>query len=124
MYIEYFYWHYVLSVRWLYRLSLTLQEALLQIFSVRLMVRTLFSHWHRDAVEYRPGYLTQYMITFAWNQISRGIGFIIRASVLALWAVCAAILMLFQIAAWMALLTWPLLVLGSLATGLGLLIFG
>lgn len=124
MYIEYFYWHYVLVPRWLATFSRTLHRALLQFFSVRLMLRTLFAHWHRDAVPYRPGGLSQIFITFAWNQISRGIGFLIRLSVLIVWTICEKVLLFFLAMFWLLVLVGPLAIIFSLAAGLAILIFG
>lgn len=121
MYLEYFYWHYVWAPRWYGRFVWTMQRALFRFFSVPLMLRTLFAHWHRDALPYRPGGIQELLITFAWNQISRAIGFIIRVSVLAVWAAIELLFLALAIFFLVLFLAWPLLTLISLMAGIVLL---
>lgn len=121
MFIEYFYWHYVVALRWLLVLIWHGELALLQFFSVPLMLKTLFAHWHRDAVPYQGGRISDYLLAFAWNQISRAIGFIVRACVLSMYLVvqlCYAAFTAVMVGVWILA---PCLALTSLAIGIVLL---
>lgn len=117
MYLEYFYWQYFSAPGWLLKLFRNLHIVLLRAFSVSIMLRTLFAHWHKDAVRYNQGSLGGFAKAWAWNMISRGIGFLIRLSVLLFWAVSALLLTAFFTAAFLFFLIWPLLALISLFTG-------
>ena len=116
MFLEYFHWHYIVAPRWLNQFFWHLELALLHFFSVGFMLKTLFSHWHRDVTAYR-GSLQDLAIIFAWNQISRLIGFLIRSSVLILWACVQVIYITLAVAFFVAFIIWPLLVLASLVAG-------
>lgn len=121
MYVEYFYWHYVAAPRWLLVLSWNFQHALVQYFSVPLMLRTLFAHWHRDAIPYRGGSLSFYFNTFILNTISRVIGFIIRICLLAVWLAAEATVIVASIVILSMFLLAPLLIISAAATGFVLL---
>lgn len=85
------------------------------------MLRTLISHWHKDVIKYRGGSLENYAMTFAWNQVSRLIGFIIRTVVLLTWLAAEAIFIPLTIAVFIIFILWPLLILLLLSLGLALL---
>jgi hypothetical protein len=120
MLLAYFYWHYVLATHWLATFTWHLEQMLLQFFSVGFLLRTLFAHWRRDAVAYR-GSLGDFFTIWAWNLISRAIGFIIRSLVLSLYVVVQLFFILLLSMCWLLFLLAPLLVLVSLVTGLVLL---
>ncbi len=122
MYVEYFHWQYIVGPQWLLEFIWNVQRALIRLFSVPLMLRTLFAHWHKDIVPYRGGTFTNYAMTFAWNQISRGIGFFVRSAVLLTWVACEAAFLFLAVSAFLAFLTWPLLVLVGIVTGFVLLV--
>lgn len=89
--ISYLQWQFVSAPAWLVMFAWNIQHVLVRFFSVSVMIRTLFSHWHKDIVSYNVGGLSAIALAFAWNQISRGIGFIIRITTLAIWLISAAI---------------------------------
>jgi len=122
MFVEYAYWHYVQSPAWLLRFFTTLQQALLQFFSVPLMLKTLFAPWRKDQARYGGGSVQTLLITFAWNLISRGIGFFVRTILLFLWLVCEALFLALAGLFLAAFLLWPLFIVASFALGLGLLL--
>lgn len=88
---RYLTWQFVNGPRFLLTLTWNIQRALAQYFSVPMMLRTLFAHWHRDAVPYRAGTISGLVLAFAWNLISRAIGLIVRATLLLTWLVAAVI---------------------------------
>lgn len=108
--------------KWILMMGWTFQRALFRLFSVEFMVRTLIAHWHKDAVAY-TGSLSSRIMAFTWNGISRAIGFCIRSIVLAMWILSACILGVVHAGAFIGFLVWPLVSLGLIATGIGLLLY-
>lgn len=118
MITDYLYWQFILGPRWLLQTLWNLELALLRYFSVGYMLRTLFAHWHKDAVPYRGGYISTYLITFAWNQISRAIGFFIRTIVLMIWAIAQAVYGAIAISLTILFLAWPYIAAVMLVAGI------
>lgn len=110
MFAEYVEWQFILAPRFLLTLIWNLQWALQQFFSVPTMLRTLFAHWHRDVVPYRAGTISGLLLAFAWNQISRAIGFIIRSIMLLMWLTSAVVLLAAGAGVLLALVSWPFLI--------------
>ncbi len=86
MYLHFFYWQYIVAPSFLLRFFWTVQQMLLQAFSVRLMLRTLVAHWRRDRVTLQQSSLTGILQALVLNGISRVVGFLVRGFVLILWA--------------------------------------
>lgn len=110
-------WHVWRTPKWLALLTWNLERAVARYFSVSIMLRTLVSHWHKDVVSYRQGTIGSIVLAFAWNMISRGIGFIIRTTVLLLFACVSlgiAVGGLFTIGLF---LVWPVLMITGLIIG-------
>jgi hypothetical protein len=122
VFLEYFYWHYVVAPRWLLHFFGTLQLVLLRFFSVPFMIRTLFAHWHGDVAAYRAGGIQALAMAFAWNQISRAIGFLIRSVILASWAFVEVVFVVLTAACLVTFLAAPLVGLFCLAWGMALLL--
>lgn len=116
MILHYVRWQFVDGPRWLLRFAWTLQRILWRFFSVGLMLRTLFAHWHRDALAYQPGGLGELIKTFVMNQISRMIGFLIRVCLLGFWLLCELFYIPLAVAAVMLFLFWPLLLIAGLVS--------
>lgn len=115
-------WHVWYAPQWLVTLTWNLERAAARYFSAGMMLRTLVSHWHKDAVSYRQGTLGKITLALAWNMISRAIGLTVRTIVLVLYfvtALCIAVLGLVFIALF---LLWPLLAAGSISLGVRALI--
>lgn len=124
MYARYFYWQYSAAPRWLLHFFWTLQLALLQIFSVRVMLTTLVAHWHRDRVAYNQGTISALIQAAAWNGISRAVGFCVRSIILLAWAVSEIVFVIFASATFAAFMLAPLIAGVAIAYGLALLIGG
>lgn len=122
MYIEYFYWQYFLAPRWILSFYANLQRAILNLFSVKLMLKTLFSHWHKDIVPYRPGSISDLALAFSWNLISRAIGFLLRSVILSLWIATEIIFIPLAISLLIIFFLWPLLMITAIAAGIALII--
>ncbi|MBI3255925.1 MAG: hypothetical protein HYZ63_03060 [Candidatus Andersenbacteria bacterium] len=121
MAFTYLYWHYVLAPAFLARFFWSFEAALLQFFSVPLLLKTLVSHWHKDAVPYKGGTIGAYATAFAWNLISRVIGFIIRGATLAVWLAIQGIYLFMVVVFSVVFLALPLVLLVGFVTGLILL---
>lgn len=118
MLADYFYWQYVWGPHYLLTLGWSITRLLARAFSVPIMLKTLAAPWHRDQLAYRAGTLSNYAMTFAWNVISRVIGFIIRGTVLLIWLSAMAIFIPLYLVIFIFFILWPLLVVISLASGL------
>lgn len=81
------------------------------------MLKTFFSHWHRDVLPYSGGSLTQHLTTFALNQISRAIGMIIRTAALIAWMFSTIFLFLSSFATIVFFLLWPIIPLVFIIAG-------
>jgi hypothetical protein len=114
---DYVTWQYRTGPVWLVTFFINCQRALLRYFSVPLMARTLFAHWHRDAVAYRMAGLGSLALAFAWNQISRAIGFCIRAAVLTVWLLVAAVCAAGGVLSVIIFLLWPFISIGAIIGG-------
>lgn len=115
---EYLRWQFVEGPIWLLELAWNLQRMLARTFSVSLMLRTLFAHWHKDAVSYKLAGLSSILTTFAWNQISRGVGFVVRLCALFVWLWAAAALLAVNLAFIAFFMTWPLLIAGGVVVAI------
>lgn len=124
MYLHYFYWQYIAAPIFLLRFLWVLQRLLLQLFSVRIMFRTLFAHWHRDRLVLRQGSVSGLLRAMALNAISRTVGFVVRASILLLWAAAESIFLFVAVGAWLMFLAAPLLALAGVIYGVIILTGG
>lgn len=119
--MSYVTWQFSRGPRWIIQFSWTLQRALLQLFSVPLMLQTLFQHWRKDITAYR-GTLGERFQILLLNLISRAAGFIIRTSLLFVWFISALVLIPITLAVLTFFFFWPLLALAFMVTGIGLII--
>jgi hypothetical protein len=122
MLIDYLHWQFALSPNSFIKLLWNLERASIRFFSISLMLRTLVSYWHKDAMAFTGGSLGKLATIILWNTISRLIGFIIRSAVIAIWLVIQVIFIPLSLTALAALVLWPLLVIVGLAIGLSLLL--
>ncbi len=114
---RYLYWQFVSGPAWLITFSLTAQRALARYFSASFMLRTLISHWHKDAVPYHGGGISKIALALAWNLISRAVGMFIRTIVLAGWIAVAGALLFLSLVLLIFFMAWPWLVAASLTVG-------
>lgn len=122
MVVDYIHWQYVTGPLWILNLFLVLEKASLRLFSVKLLVSTLFSYWHKDAMSWSGGTISQYVFVIGWNIISRLIGFAIRGAVLLGWLFFQVLFIPLTLVVLLAFMTWPLLVIIGVSTGLSLFV--
>jgi len=120
--LSYLRWQFGVAPAWLARTMWNLELALLQFFSVSMMLRTLFSHWHKDFVPYQRGSFSQMFLSFAWNQISRAIGFVVRSSVLGAWLLVQIPYVIIALGVWAAFIAAPFAIVAGFVFGFRLLL--
>jgi hypothetical protein len=120
MYHHYFYWQFVAAPLWLVRLGWYLELVLLRFFSVPVMVKSLFAHWHKDAVSYNQGTISGILKAFGLNLISRSIGAIIRVSVLLIFTITQIIFCVVTPVVITLFLLWPFVIILTFYIGLSL----
>ncbi len=112
----YFIWQFWSAPIFLIQFFWNVERMLFKTFSVQLMVQTLFSHWHRDAVEYRGGF-GDIGLAFAWNIISRVIGLLVRTVVLLVWCITSIVITAAIPLLCIFFIAWPFLTIGALYIG-------
>ncbi|MCK4354938.1 hypothetical protein KAW43_01115 [Candidatus Parcubacteria bacterium] len=81
--IQYLYWHYCAQARAILRAWKNFLAFNFNYWSVPLLLRTLFSYWHKYQEPYARGFdPKEYFETFCMNMISRMIGSIIRTGMI------------------------------------------
>lgn len=106
--MQFFIWHYRDGLKEVSRNALIRTLACLDYFSVRELSRTLLAPWHRIVESYGRGFNPQtFFFTLAGNIISRVLGAVVRALVIAvgiLITLLAACFGIFAILLWLTLL--------------------
>lgn len=111
-------WHVWYGPGFLLTLAWNVQRMLIRFFSVPLLLHTLVSHWHKDAVSYtRPG-LSSIALAFAWNMISRVIGFFVRTVTLLTYSVIALIGAVISVLVVTIFFAWPALAIAGIVFSL------
>ena len=114
-------WHFFVAPMWIVALAWNLERAAARYFSAGILLRTLISHWHKDAVSYKQGTITGIAVAFAWNMISRVIGFVVRTITLAAYFFVAIVIVFLAIIALGVFLLWPFAAVLGLVTSIQLL---
>ncbi len=72
-------WFAVVAPKNLLKIWINFLHANLHYFAIGLLLRTLFSPWHKDTTGYGRGFdLGRYSQVFIMNLVSRGVGFVVR----------------------------------------------
>lgn len=104
---EYVIWHYTTALRLCLNIITNFLWFTVHFFSIPILVRTLFSPWHRLRESYQKGFHPQvFAETLLINTIMRLVGFVIRTVVIifgSMFCVVVAILGLAVFLLWLAL---------------------
>lgn len=114
-------WHFFVAPVWLITLAWNIERMLARYFSVRILFKTLFAHWHKDAVSYRQGTVSGIALAFAWNSISRVFGFIIRLATIGVYVATAGSAFIVSLLIIGVFLIWPLAAVIGIVTSFPLL---
>ncbi len=120
--LSYLHWQFIVGPAWLAQTLWNLELALVQYFSVGFLLRTLLAHWHKDAVRYDRSSFGAIFVSFAWNQISRGIGFIVRSAILLVWLCLQIMYLVLAVSLWLIFLAAPFLAAALIMSGIFLLV--
>ena len=120
---SYLYWQYIAGPRWLAILIWNIQRVILRAFSVPVLLKTMFAVWHKDRIRYGSTSSVGTIIrAMTLNAISRAIGFIVRSTVLLVWAVSEIVYIFIASAVFVLFILWPIISLGAIIIGLGLIV--
>jgi hypothetical protein len=114
--LDYLHWWYGAGWAELVRRELAWLRGLLEAFSVKTLLKTMFSPWKR-IITYSDGSIQTMFRAMADNAVSRLVGFGVRMIVLIAGGIC---LTLGAIAGLIGLLVWPLVPLAAV----GCILFG
>ena len=119
MFLEFFYWWYGTGFSDTVMRARRLVIATAQIFSVKILIMTLFSPWKRIVTE-SDGSLDMMLKSIGDNAVSRAVGFFVRSIVL----FTGLILIIISSVVGLAIVVvWPLLPIG-VALSLFMALFG
>ena len=108
--VQYVYWHYCEQTKAILRAWGNLLVFNFNYWSVPLLLKTLFSYWHKYQEPYARGFdPKQYLETFAMNMISRMIGAVVRTAVIIIGIITEAIILVLGIIFFLAWLVTPAL---------------
>lgn len=120
---SYLYWQYIAGPRWLIILIWNMQRVILRAFSVPVLIKTLFSAWHKDHLSYSSANSVYTIIqTMTLNAISRAIGFIVRSTVILIWVLCEIMYLFTASVIFILFILWPVISFSSIVIGLWLIL--
>ena len=80
---KYFYWHYTKGIKSFLKIWRNFIRFFWHYFSVSLLARTLFYHWHRDVSSRGPGFdINEFFRILVFNLFSRIVGAVSRSIVI------------------------------------------
>lgn len=101
--VVFLYWFVIVAPAYLVEIWGNYLAATLHFFSIRALLATLFSVWHRDVVGHAPGDLGEMAKSFILNEISRVFGFVARTLTIALGLLIELVILILGLA---ALVSW------------------
>jgi hypothetical protein len=117
LFLLFFSWWYRYLPRRLYLAFVALSITLVDLFSLKVIFRTLFAPWKRDILSYEGLTLQQKFSVWMLNLASRFIGFLIKVSTLFVFSVLYLAAVVIFVSAFFLWLAFPLVVLALLVVG-------
>ncbi len=114
----YFIWHYTTALQQLYTVWTNFVWYVIHLFSIPLLLRTLFSPWKRIVEPLRRQDLEEIFATIVFNIISRIVGFCIRIPIIALGCVTVAGMAVGLVFLYIVWLTLPVILLLLFSLGI------
>ncbi len=114
--LEFFKWWYGAGWARVLRKTKDRLSGLSQMFSIAILLRTLFSPWRR-IISYPGAGIDAHLRAIGDNLVSRAVGFMVRISVLLCAAIAFIALVVFAL---LEIIVWPLMPLASV----GLIVWG
>lgn len=116
--LTYFSWWYGQGLINFWQAILVMSEKIYSFFSVRILIRTLFDPWKRDAYGVQNASLQTRLRVMLDNLISRFIGFIIRLITILLGLATTLIFFLFLFLVLMVWMVLPIVVIFLVVNGI------
>jgi len=118
LFILYFSWWYGFLPRRLYLAFNAAIITLTDLFSVKVLLPTLFSPWKRDIIGTENLALQEKFQVWMMNLASRFIGFLIKIFVLATYAVATVVALVVFVASFILWIAFPLAIIALIAIGI------
>jgi len=124
VFFQYLIWHFVDTPRAFARAWRNYLYFVLNYFSVPLLLKTFFSHWHRYASSYGKGFNPRrYVETFVLNAMSRVIGMILRSVFVTLGLAAEVFVFAIGLAILLLWIILPVLLVAGFIFGVRLIIY-
>ena len=121
--LDFFRWYYSIAIRNIFSIWGGYLTATLHYFSISLLLRTLFGYWHKDIEAYGRGFdPARYARVLVMNMISRGVGFVIRASTIIFGLATELLLVVTGVLFLLVWLAAPVLIVAAVIKGFSLVI--
>lgn len=88
------------------------------LFSVEVCLKTLFSVWRRDEIDYHDLSLKEILEAWTLNLASRFIGFVVKSSTLAAYLVATVLFLALALTAILIWLLYPLIIIALIIYGI------
>lgn len=106
MLLDFSFWYYTRAFRDIFAVWFNFMWFIVHFFSIPLLLRTLLAPWKRVTDESRPKSIEDFLATHLMNGMSRVLGALVRASVIACGVLCLLIgtlALFFMLALWTCL---------------------
>lgn len=120
---EYVIWHYTTALRLCLNIVTNFLWFTFHFFSIPILLKTLFSPWHRLREQYKSGFHPQaFAEALVINSIMRILGFVIRTIVIVFGSVFCVVVALVGAVCFLLWLVLPAILLGLIVLGVNLIV--
>lgn len=116
-------WHYGCGLKELTNISRNIYRFLFHLFSIKLLLKTWFSPWHRLHETYRGGLdPAGFLSSLIVNSLMRIVGFVSRTGILIIGSVCIFLSFFVSLVVFLVWIFFPLLLVALLASAIILIL--
>ncbi|MFT5849889.1 MAG: hypothetical protein ACI9H6_000715 [Patiriisocius sp.] len=122
LFLSYFFWHYTKAYAQIFTIWKTYLWYITQLFSIALLLRTLFSPWKRMTDVSQGGFnIEAFLSRVIVNFMSRIVGFIVRVPLIILGLVLSVGMCLLLVVFYIYWTVFPVLIFALLISGISFL---